>query len=42
VTGYTNALKAYNVRLEGFEREIDSAEAMFQDTFSLEVYLKEA
>ena len=42
VTGYTNALKAYNVRLEGFERDIDSAEAMFQDTFSLEVYLKEA
>ena len=42
VTGYTNALKAYNVRLEGFERDIDSAESMFQDTFSLEVYLKEA
>jgi hypothetical protein len=39
---YTNTVEAYNIRLVGFDREIDSSEALFEDKFYLEVYLMEA
>ena len=42
VSGYTNTLKVYNIRLDSFDRDIDSSEAVFEDKFSIEVYLKEA
>lgn len=42
VSGFSNTLTAYNVRLESFDRDIDFIEGVFQDTFTIEVYLKEA
>jgi hypothetical protein len=41
VSGYTNTLKVYNIRMDSFSRAIDNTESVFEDMFSLEVYLKE-
>jgi hypothetical protein len=38
----TNNLKAYELRYSGFSRSIDVSAGAFEDTFSVEVYLRES
>jgi len=42
VSGYSNTLTAYNVRFDSFDRDIDFIEGVFEDTFTVEIYIKEA
>lgn len=42
VSGYTNSLDAYDIRLTGFDRRIDTADGVFEDVFAMEIYLREA
>ena len=41
LSGYSNGLKVYDIRLAGSEREINTAEGTLEDVFNLEVYCKE-
>lgn len=41
LSGYSNGLKVYDIRLAGSEREINTAEGTLEDIFNLEVYCKE-
>ena len=37
-SGFSNTLACSNIRLEGFDRDIDGGEGVFEDTYKLELY----
>ena len=37
-SGFSNTLVCENIRLDGFAREIDTGEGVFEDTYSIELY----
>ena len=41
-SGYTNGIEIYDVRFVGSERDINMETGSFEDTFSLEIYVRES
>lgn len=41
-TDGNNVLIVHNVRLSGFARSLDTSEGVFEDTFTMEIYVQEA